>query len=77
MNSKEEEFLRITIDMKLSFDQILKIYLKTGQNLSAVSRISPYIEEAQTEVIYSTMIKSQMIKYCPLIWMFCSRKSSE
>ena len=56
MNSKKEEILRITIDRKLSLDQILKIYLKIGQNLSNLSRISPYLKEIQTEVIYSTMI---------------------
>ena len=56
MNSKKEEILRITIDRKLSLDQILKIYLKIGQNLSNLSRISPYLKETQTEVIYSTMI---------------------
>ena len=41
MNSKKEEILRITIDRKLSLDQIVKIYLKIGQNLSNLSRISP------------------------------------
>ena len=56
MNSKKEEILRITIDRKLSLDQILKIYLKIGQNLSNLSRVSPYLKEIQTEVIYSTMI---------------------
>ena len=56
MNSKKEEILRITIDRKLSLDQIVKIYLKIGQNLSNLSRISPYLKEIQTEVIYSTMI---------------------
>ena len=56
MNSKKEEILRITIDRKLSLDQILKIYLKIGQNLSNLSRISPYLKEIQTEVIYRTMI---------------------
>ena len=56
MKSKKEEILRITIDRKLSLDQILKIYLKIGQNLSNLSRISPYLKEIQTEVIYSTMI---------------------
>ena len=56
MNSKKEEILRITIDRKLSLDQILKIYLEIGQNLSNLSRISPYLKEIQTEVIYSTMI---------------------
>ena len=56
MNSKKEEILRITIDRKLSLDQILRIYLKIGQNLSNLSRISPYLKEIQTEVIYSTMI---------------------
>ena len=77
MNSKEEKCFRITIDRKLSLDQILRIHVKIGQSLSALSRISPYLEETQTEVIYSTMIKSQIIRYCLLIWMFCSRESSE
>ena len=75
-NSNEVEILGITIDRKLSFNQHIKnICKKAGQKLSALLRISPYLDDKQTKVIYNTMIKSQF-NYCPLIWMFCSRKSN-
>ena len=76
INSKEEEVLGIKIDRKLPFHQHIKsISKKAGQKLSALLRISPYLKNNKKKVIYNTMIKSQF-NYCPLVWMVCSRKSS-
>ena len=53
-NSKEEVILGITIDNKLTFDSHIKsICQKAVQKLSALSRISPYLETDKS------MVKSQ------------------
>ena len=48
---------------------------KAGQKLKALLRISPYLKNDKKKVIYNTMIQSQL-NYCPLVWMFCSRRSN-
>ena len=76
-NSKEEVILEITIDNKLTFASLIKsICRKVGQKLSALSRISPYLETNKKELLFKSMVKSQ-IKYCPwmLIVTFCSRNA--
>ena len=58
-NSKEEVMLGITIDTKLTFDSHIKsICRKAGQMLSALSRISPYLETDQKELLFKSMGKS-------------------
>ena len=75
-NNKEEVILRITIDNKLTFDSHIKsICRKAGQKLSALSRISPYLETDKKELLFKNMVKSQF-SYCPLVWMFCSRNTN-
>ena len=76
-NSKEEVILEIIIDRKLTFASLIKsICRKVGQKLSALSRISPYLEKNKKELLFKSMVKSQ-VKYCPwmLIVMFCSRNA--
>ena len=48
---------------------------KAGQKLKALLRISPYLKNDKKKVICNTMIQSQL-NYCPLVWMFCSRRSN-
>ena len=48
---------------------------KAGQKLKALLRIFPYLKNDKKKVIYNTMIQSQL-NYCPLVWMFCSRRSN-
>ena len=75
INSKEVEILGIKVDRKPSFHQHIKsISKKARQKLSALLRISSCLEDKKKKVIYKTIIKSQF-NYCPLIWIFCSRKS--
>ena len=75
-NSKEEVVLGVTIDNKLTFDSHIKsICRKAGQKLGALLRITNYLNSSQKKLIFSGMIKSQF-SYCPLIWMFSSRKSN-
>ena len=75
-NSKEEVILGITIDSKLTFDSHIKTMCrKAGQKLSALSRISPYLETDKKELLFKSMVKSQF-NYCSLVWMFWSRNAN-
>ena len=74
--SNDEEIIGVTIDRKLSFHQhIKKMCCKAGQKLSALLRLSPYLDTNKRKTIYPTIVKSQ-VNYCPLMWMFCPRRSN-
>ena len=75
-SSNEEVILGVTIDRKLTFRQhIKKMCRKAGQKLSALLRLSPYVNTNKRKTIYTTLVKSQL-NCCPLVWMFCSRRSN-
>ena len=48
---------------------------KASEKLSASLRLSLYPDTNKRKTIYTTMVKYQL-NYCPLVWMFCSRRSS-
>ena len=64
--------MEITLDRN-SNTHIKNICRKAGQKLSALLRISPYLDQGKKILLYKSMIKSQF-NYCPLVWMFCSRQ---
>ena len=73
-NSNEEEVSGVIIERKLTFDQrVKKVRRKAGQKLSALLRLSPYLDNNKRETIYTSMVKSQL-NYCPLVWIFCPRR---
>ena len=75
-NSNEEEILGVTINRKLTFhEHIKKMCRNAGQKLSALLGLSPYLDTNKRKTIYTTMVKSQL-NCCPLVWMFCPRRSS-
>ena len=75
-NSNVQEILGNTIDRTLTFHQhVKKMCRKAGQKVSALLRVSPYLDTNKRKTIYTTMVKSQL-NYCPLVWMFCPRTSS-
>ena len=75
-NSKEVEILGITLDRNMNFHADTEhICKKAGQKLSALLRISPYLDQRKKNLLYKSMIKSQF-NYCPLVWVFCSRQSN-
>ena len=56
-NSKEEVILSLTVDNKLSFHELIKeIYWKVSQKISALPRISSYLNLKQ-EIIFKEMIE--------------------
>ena len=76
-HSSHEKILGVTIDNKLSFDEhIINICKTTKKELNALSRINHYRKQNQKERLLSSFIISHF-SYCPLIWMFCSKKSTK
>ena len=73
-NSNCEKLLGINIDNTLSFDNhVAELCRKASQKLHALSRISHFMSIQQRQIIMKSFMHSQF-GYCPLIWMFHSRK---
>ena len=73
-NSEVETMLGIKIDRKLNFEaHINDLCRKASQKLNALNRIASFIDVDKRNLLYNSMIRSQF-SYCPLVWMFCSRK---
>ena len=76
-HSSHEKNLGVTIDNKLSFNEhIINIYKIANKKLNALSRINHYVKQNQKEILLSSFLISHF-SYCPLIWMFCSKKSTK
>ncbi|MCP3925999.1 MAG: hypothetical protein GY714_25840 [Desulfobacterales bacterium] len=72
----EAKLLGVTLDSQLSFEKHIKIICKNaGKKLSALARLAPYLDQTKKILLMKTFILSYF-NYCPLIWMFCSRKSN-
>ena len=64
----------ITIDSNLTFENhISSICKKASQKLNALARIAPYMNTQKRRAIMKSFVTSQF-SYCPLIWMFHSRR---
>ena len=76
-HSSHEKVLGVTVDNKLSFDKlIINICKIVNKTLNALSRINHYMKQNQKEILLSSFIISHF-SYCPLIWIFCSKKSTK
>ena len=73
--SNGEEILGVATDRKLTFHHYTKMCWKAGQKLSASLGLSPYLNTNKRKTISTAMVKSQL-NYCPLVWMFFPRRSS-
>ncbi len=72
--SAEEKLLGVTIDKNLNFNSHLSILCsKVNQKVSALARVVKLLTFEKKRILLKTFIESQF-SYCPLIWMFCSRK---
>ena len=70
----EQVLLGITIDSNLTFENhINSICKKASQKLNALARIAPYMNIQKRRTIMKSFVTSQF-SYCPLIWMFHSRR---
>ena len=73
-NSKSEKLLGVTIDSKLNFDEhVWRLCDKATQKLNVLARIASFMKIDQKRKIMKAFISSQF-GYCPLVWMFCSRR---
>ena len=75
-NSKSEILLGITFDNELKFtEHVSNLCIKATNKLHALARISHHMNTDQKRIIMKSFIQSQF-RYCPLIWMFCSRTNN-
>ena len=73
-HSSHKKNLGVTINNKFSFDEPNNSICQTAnKTLNAVSRINHYLKQNQKEIFSSFIIS--YFSYCPLIWMFCYKKS--
>ena len=72
--SCQQKLLGLMIDKQLKFDKHLSILCKTvSSKVSALARMVKIIPFHKKKLLMRAFIESQF-SYCPLIWMFCSRK---
>ena len=72
-NTEEEKLLGVVIDKKLNFEtHISKLCKKAGNKLSALARVSGYMDTNKLKILMRAFVISQF-QYCPLVWMFHSR----
>ena len=71
--AKTEDFLGITIDHELKFDDhVNHLCKKVSLKLNALALIAPFMNVSKKGIIIKSFTESQF-GYCPLIWMFHSR----
>ena len=74
-NSCEEKILGVIIDNELKFDpHIRSMCKKAAEKLGVLNRISSLLDPEKKRLVFNAVIKSHF-SYCPLIWMFSSRRS--
>ena len=73
-NNAEEKLLGIKLDSKLSLENhVSSLCKKASQKLHALTRIVNYMNLSKRKALMKTFVISQF-NYCPLVWMFHSRK---
>ena len=72
--NKAVKLLGVTIDNKLTFNEhVSELCGKVSSKLHALARVSSFMSSEKLRVLLKAFIESQF-GYCPLIWMFHSRK---
>ena len=68
-NTRFEKLLRVTFDNQLNFNHHISKIGKTASNkLHALARVSHYMHEDKSRILFNSYFLSQF-NYCPLIWM--------
>ena len=74
LSENEQTLLGVTIDSNLTFENhINNLCKKASAKLNALARIAGYMDITKRRIIMKSFITSQF-GYCPLIWMFHSRR---
>ena len=72
--SSKEKLLGVNLDKNLTFNEhVSALCKKAGNKVTALSRLVKFMLLQKRRILLKTFIESQF-SYCPLIWMFCSRK---
>ena len=72
--SNKQKLLGLDIDRNLNFNEhVSSLCRKAGNKLSVLARLSNFMSFKQRRILLKTFIESQF-GYCPLIWMFHSRR---
>ena len=75
-NSCKGIILGVIIDNEPKFDpHIRSMCKKAGQKLAVLNWISLLLDPEKKRLVFNAVIKSHF-NYCPLIWMFSSRRSN-
>ena len=70
------KLLGITIDKNINMaEHIRKICKQAANKLHALASVSSYLNEHKRIMLIKSFILSQF-SYCPIIWMYCRRKSN-
>ena len=73
---KNSKLLGISFDSNINMVSHIKgICKQAGNKLNALARISHYLDEEKRKILMKTFVISQF-NYCPLIWMYCQRRSN-
>ena len=68
-NTRFEKLLGVTFDNQLNFNHHISKICKTASNkLHALARVSHYMDEDESRILFNSYFSSQF-NYCPLIWM--------
>ena len=74
LQSDEEKLLGVLIDSDLKFGSHLKVLCKkVGIKITLLCKMVIFLDFSQKKLLFQIFIESQF-SYCPLVWMFCSRK---
>ena len=74
--SELETISGIQIGNKLNIENHIKsICSKASQRLGVLQRFSNLLDAQKKNLLFNCIIKSHF-SYCPLVWMFCSRRSN-
>ena len=75
-NDANEKLLGDKIDSKLNFDcHVNHLCNKASKKLRALARVTPYMTLEKKKIVMNSFLNAQL-NYCPLIWMFHSRKNN-
>ena len=73
--SKNVKLLGVTLDYQIRLEEHIKVFCKdAGKKVNTLARIASYMDKSKQILLMKTFILTYF-NYCPLIWMFCSRKS--
>ena len=75
--SSEETLLGVSVETNLTFQaNIEKINKKASPKLSALIRLARIMPFEKKKILMSSFIRVQF-SFCPLLWMFCTRKLND